>query len=58
MSLIRIHRNSQTIDNRSVAIAKLNEIAHYAGQPVMTKYIAESGKIDTILSIGIKEKIL
>ena len=57
MSLIRIHRNSQTIDNRSVAIAKLNEIAHYAGQPVMTKYIAESGKIDTILSIGIKDGI-
>ena len=57
MSLIRIHRNSQTIDGRVAAISRLNEITHYAGQPVMTKYLNESGKVDTIFSIGIKDGI-
>lgn len=55
MSLIRIHRNSVTIENRSLAIARLNEIEHKVGQPVMTKYTTDTGKEDTILSIGIKD---
>lgn len=54
---IRISRNQNIAKDRSIAILKLNKLTHYEGQPVMVKYWSNSGKIDTLLALGIKDGI-
>ena len=54
---IRISRNQNIANDRSIAILKLNKLTHYEGQPVMVKYWSESGKVDTLLALGIKDGI-
>ena len=56
---IRISRNKNVADNRSIAIIKLNKLVHKVGQPVMVKYFSDLSKttIDTVVAIGVKEGI-
>lgn len=56
---IRISRNKNIADSRSIAIIKLNKLEHKVGQPVMVKYYTDSTKttIDTVVAIGIKDGI-
>ena len=56
---IRISRNKNIADSRSIAIIKLNKLGHKVGQPVMVKYYTDSTKttIDTVVAIGIKDGI-
>ena len=53
---IQIARCNATtpMENRIVAAVHLNTFNHLPGQPVMVNYYRESGKIDTIVAIGIK----
>lgn len=54
---IKISRSKYVERDRHIAILRLNTAEHLTGQPVMVRYYTESGEIDTIFAIGIKDGI-
>ena len=53
-AILRISRDKYIEENRSVAIARLNQFHHLPGQPVMVAYYDENNREQTVLAIGIK----